>query len=99
MSHVSALPRAPSTSVLEESAAEATQFALATLESIPGVFDSMDAGDVAVGALGAAVVLRAAYTIVIATSSSFSSSVSLLSWTKVFSRLPLLSRLWKSKRL
>ena len=60
MSHVSALPRAPSASVLEESAAEATQFALATLESFPSVFEKLDAGDAAVVTLGAAVVARAA---------------------------------------
>ena len=64
MSHVSALPRAPSASVLEESAAEATQFALATLESFPSVFEKLDAGDAAVVTLGAVVVARAAFSAV-----------------------------------
>lgn len=69
MSHVSALPRTPSASVLEsvleESAVEATQFALATLESFPSVFENMDAGDAAVVTLGAAVVARTAYSVLV----------------------------------
>ena len=93
MSHVSALPRAPSASVLEESAVEATQFALATLESFPSVFDKMDAGDAAVGALGVAVVLRAAYTALAG------NTTSPLSFSAVASKLPLLSRWWTFKKL
>ena len=61
MSHVSALPQAPSTSVIEDNVVEATQFALATLESFPSVLDAMDAGDAAVSALGVIVVARAVY--------------------------------------
>jgi len=61
MSHVSALPQAPSTSVIEDNVVEATQFALATLESFPSVLDALDAGDAAVGALGVIVVARTIY--------------------------------------
>lgn len=81
MSHVSALPRAPSTSVLEESAVEATQFALATLESFPSLFERFDAGDAAVGALGVAVVARAAYAALSTTARS--RSWPLLGWLSV----------------
>lgn len=80
MSHVSALPRAPSTSVLEESAADATQFALETFESFPSVFENMDAGDAAVGALGVAVVARAAYSVVAAGGPLSGAATALLRW-------------------
>lgn len=82
MSHVSALPRSSPASVLEESAAEATQFALATLESFPSLFDEFDAGDAAVGALGIAVVARAAYALLSAASATPAvSSSSPLGWS------------------
>ena len=90
MSHVSALPRAPSASVLEESAVEATQFALATLESFPSLFERFDAGDAAVGALGVAVVARAAYSVVGAGGPFSRVATALLRW------LPFLS---KTRRL
>jgi len=81
MSHVSALPRAPPASVLEESAVEATQFALATLESFPSLFEHMDAGDAAVGALGVAVVARAAYSVATASASLSSAAALLARWS------------------
>lgn len=87
MSHVSALPRAPPASVLEESAVEATQFALATLESFPSLFERFDAGDAAVGALGVAVVARAAYA-----------ALSLPAWGQSWSLLKWSSLLLRSKR-
>lgn len=84
MSHVSALPRAPAASVLEESAVEATQFALATLESFPSLFEGLDAGDAAVGALAVAVVARAAYTVVSTT--AWGRGWSLLKWLSALQR-------------
>ncbi len=81
MSHVSALPRAPSASVLEESAVEATQFALATLESFPSLFEGLDAGDAAVGALGVAVVARAAFSAASASGSLSSAAWALARWS------------------
>jgi len=83
MSHVSALPRAPSSSVLEESAAEATQFALATLESFPSVFEKLDAGDAAVVTLGAVVAARAACSAL-----GVGSALSSASWTRWLRWLP-----------
>jgi len=84
MSHVSALPRAPSTSGFEESAVEATQFALATLESFPSLLEHLDAGDAAVGALGAAVVARAAYAALVGSTALSAPGWSLPAWLNVF---------------
>ena len=97
MSHVSALPRAPSASVLEESAAEATQFALATLESFPSVFEKLDAGDAAVVTLGAVVVARAAFS---AVAGGFAlSGTGLTSWLPRLLRLRWLPWTSGSRRL
>lgn len=61
MSHVSALPPASSSSVLEETATEATQYALATLSSFPGLLEQLDGVDVTVGAVSAAALTRILY--------------------------------------
>ena len=81
MSHVSALPRTSSASVLEESAAGATQFALATLESFPSLFEGLDAGDAAVGVLGVAVAARAAFSVASASGSLGSAAWALARWS------------------
>ena len=81
MSHVSALPRAPSASVLEEGAVEATQFALAALESFPSVLDRLDAGDAAVAALGVVVVARAAFSMASASGSLRSAATTMARWS------------------
>ena len=98
MSHVSALPRAPSASVLEESAAEATQFALATLESFPSVFEKLDAGDAAVVTLGAVVVARAAFSAV-AGGFALTGGTGLTSWLPRLLRLRWLPWASGSRRL
>ena len=61
MSHVSALPVASSPSVLEEMATEATQYALATLSSVPFALEQLDAVDATVGVVGAAAISRIVY--------------------------------------
>ena len=96
MSHVSALPRAPSASVLEESAVEATQFALATLKSFPSLFEELDAGDAAVGVLGVAVFARAALSAASASGSLSSAAAILLARWSPLRWLPFLR---KTRRL
>ena len=49
MSHVTALPAHTPPSALEETATEATQFALTTLQQVPSLLAQADALDAAVG--------------------------------------------------
>lgn len=86
MSHVSALPAASSPSVLEETATEATQYAIATLSSFPYAFERLDALDATVGAVGFAAAARVLYKAY--TSGAISTA---LQW------LPLLGRCRRAK--
>jgi hypothetical protein len=56
MSHVTALPALTQPSALEETATEATQFALSTLQQVPSLLARADALDAAVGVAAVLVV-------------------------------------------